>query len=713
MADSSVLRLSVLGNLEIYHEDKPLKGFVSAKVQALLCYLVLTARAHTRDALVGLFWGDMPDADAKTNLRQAIANLRRLLEPHLLIDRETVAFNRAAPYWLDAEEFAKIADFRSQIADYNKSAISNLKSAIELYRGDFLDGFHIRDAPEFEEWVLAQRERLREQALRVLHILTTHHTTHGEYARGIDYAQQLLALDPWREEAHRELMLLYARTGQRSAALAQFETCRRVLQEQMGVEPDAATVALAERIHAARSAPPHNLPAQPTSFVGRAGDIAQIESRLLKRECRMLTLVGLGGIGKTRLALQSAEHLANIGAFLDGVFFAPLASINADSTDALVFALADACGLTLKSGDPQLQLCDYLRDKEILFVLDNFEHLLAHVGFLTQLLKRGRDVKLLVTSRERLNVQWEWLFEIAGLTAEPSAQLFSERACQVEPRFLLAENQAQVARICQLVQGMPLGIELASAWVKAHACADIAREIERTFDFLATTMRDAPDRQRSLRAVFDYSWQRVSAEEQRVFRALSVFRGGFTREAAGQVAGATVSALAGLVNKSFLQRDAAGRYAMHPAVQQFAEEKLEQSAEQAKSVRKLQAEFFAAFSAQAKQGLVSPQQSDWLRQVEAEHNNLRAVLGWTLEQGETKIAAQTAGGMWHFWYTRGYISEARQWLEAVATAARHTQLEPTDWVETLNGAAVMANAQGDYTQARALQSECLALRREL
>ena len=714
MADSSVLRLSVLGNLEIYHDDKPLKGFVSAKVQALLCYLALTARAHTRDALVGLFWGDMPDADAKTNLRQAIANLRRLVGDHLLIDRETVAFNRAAPYWLDAEGFAKIADCRSQIADYDKSAIYNLKTAIELYRGDFLDGFHVRGAPEFEEWVLAQRERLREQALRVLHILTTHHTTHGEYARGIDYAKQLLALDPWREEAHRELMLLYARTGQRSAALGQYEICRRVLQEQMGVEPDAATVALAERIRAARSAPPRNLPAQPTSFVGRAEDIAQIESRLLKPECRMLTLVGLGGIGKTRLALQSAEHLANIGAFLDGVFFVPLASLNADAADALVFALADACGLTLKSGDPQMQLCAYLRDKEILFVLDNFEHLLAQVGFLTQLLKRGRDLKLLVTSRERLNVQWEWLFEIAGLTAEPAAQLFSERACQVEPRFSFAENQAHIARICQLVQGMPLGIELASAWVNARACADIAREIERTFDFLATTMRDAPDRQRSLRAVFDYSWQMVSAEEQRVFRALSVFRGGFTREAADQVAGASSSALAALVNKSLVRHSANERYEMHEAVRQYAAEKFSTPDERTE-ILKRHAEYFVTLARIAESKLKGPEQVEWLNRLEQEIDNGRAVLHWATHGGDTVIGLRLAASMYQFWAVRGHFTEGRQWLRELLALTPHTD-DPERLSlmgQALRVSGVLASNQADYAEAKSFHQQALAIRRQL
>lgn len=712
MADT--LQLLFLGGLQVKRGDAAVTGFVSAKVQALLCYLAMTRREHSRDALAGLFWGDLPDADAKTNLRQALANLRKLLEPHLLISRDAVEFNRAAPYWLDVEEFSKIGNWRLELGDWTQPPSSKLQALSSLYRGDFLEGFFVRDAPDFEEWALAQRARLRDLAAHALQTLAAHHVARGEYANAIEHTTRLLALDPWREEAHRELMLLFARMGQRSAALAQFETCRRVLQEQMGVEPDAATVALAERIRAARSAPPRNLPAQPTSFVGRANDIAQIESRLLTRECRLLTLVGLGGIGKTRLALQSAEHLANIGAFLDGVFFAPLASLNVDSTDALVFALADACGLTLKSGDPQTQLGNYLRDKEILFVLDNFEHLLAHVGLLTQLLKRGRDLKLLVTSRERLNVQWEWLFEVEGLTAEPAAQLFSERARQVEPRFSFAENQAHIARICQLVQGMPLGIELASAWVNARACADIAREIERTFDFLATTMRDAPDRQRSLRAVFDYSWQMLSAEEQRVFRALSVFRGGFTRDASEQVAGATASALAALVTQSLVRHDPNERYEMHEAVRQFAAEKFSTPDERIEIVTR-HAEYFVTLVQTAESKLKGPEQVEWLNRLEQEIDNARAALHWATHGGDTVIGLRLAASMYQFWAVRGHFTEGRQWLRELLALTPHTD-DPERLSlmgQALRVSGVLASNQADYAEAKSFHQQALAIRRQL
>jgi DNA-binding SARP family transcriptional activator len=220
---------------------QPVTGFASAKVQALLFYLAVTARAHTREALVGLLWGDMPEADARTNLRQALSNLRKIVPAHIIIERDRVEFNRDSAYHLDVQAFEReladgrwLMDGEPSTSDHQPSAIRHLQTAVDLYRGDFLEGFSVRDAAAFEEWALAQRERLRELALGALHALTSDYLRRGQHAQGIDSARRVLALDPWREEAHRQLMLLLARSGQRSAALAQYETCRKILELYSG-----------------------------------------------------------------------------------------------------------------------------------------------------------------------------------------------------------------------------------------------------------------------------------------------------------------------------------------------------------------------------------------------------------------------------------------------------------------------------------------------
>ena len=724
MVDCPVLQVSVLGALAITRDKRPVTGFASAKVQALLCYLALTARPHSRDTLIGLLWSEISDADARTSLRQALTNLRRLVGDHLSIDRETVAFDRSSSYSLDAEQFSRTGDWRLEIGDWTPALISNLQSAIELYRGDLLEGFFVRDAPEFEEWLLTQRERFRQQALQVFHTLVAYHLARHEYARGIDYATRLLALDAWREEAHRQLMLLYARNGQRGAALAQYEICRRVLTEKIAVEPSAETVALYERIRATDTTKT-NLPPQATTFVGREMELAQIDSFLMKPECRLITLVGQGGIGKTRLAIHAAAKQA--GAFLNGIHFVPLSAVT--SPELIPSTIADALKISLSGkSPPRTQVLEFLRDKEMLLVLDNFEQLIAGAKLLADILNAAHDVKMIVTSRERLNLQSEWIVQVDGLPTPDfriqnsefrsadnsqfaSVQLFLQSAGRVHARLAPNDDEmASIVRICQLVHGIPLGIELAAAWVTSQSCDEIAREIERSLDFLATTQYDVPERQRSLRAAFDHSWNLLDAEEQRVLRALSVFRGGFTREAGERVTGALLMQLGALIDKSLLRRDAIGRYEMHPVVQQFAQAKLEPSEKQTET-RRQHVQYFLSLAEQAAPALTGKQQAEWLNRLTVEHDNLRAVLSWTLESRDTETSLRLAGAIWRFWFMRGYWSEGRHWLEM--GLEQDGDVLPAVKAKALEGSGVLASNQGDHARASASYEQALALRRTL
>ena len=312
-----------------------------------------------------------------------------------------------------------------------------------------------------------------------------------------------------------------------------------------------------------QSRPAPGLPRPPTPLIGREPELATLNRLLCDPQCRLLTLAGPGGIGKTRLALELAS--TQRAQFPDGVFFVPLVSLSLP--EFIAPAIRSALGLSSSSPlDPKEQLLNHLRQKSLLLVLDNLEHLLEGVGLLAELLEQAPGVKLLVTSRERLNMQGEWLFDLQGLPVPPLDQvdraeeysavaLFVQSARRAQVGFeLSAEERPWVARICQLVEGMPLAIELAAAWVRLLSCREIAQEIERNLDFLSTSARDLPERHRSMRAVFDHSWQMLSAEEQRVLRALSVFRGGFLREAAEQVTGASLSLLSALVTRSLVHR---------------------------------------------------------------------------------------------------------------------------------------------------------------
>jgi len=760
------LHLTLLGGVHITRDGGAVSGFVSSKTQALLCYLAVTGRPHQRPALADLLWGEMPEADAGANLRQALSNLRRVAGEYVLITRHEVAFDRMQPYCLDVEMFEQAVSAALAVgqAGLTQRQVEALRQAVALYRGELLQGVQVREAPAFEEWMLGQQQRLRELALQALHTLSAYFGERGEVGAGLEYTGRLLTLDPWREEAHRQMMLLLARGGQRSAALAQYAACRRVLAAELGVEPLPETTALFERIRAAGATRRHNLPAQPTPLVGRADELAQIDRLLSDPACRLLTLVGPGGVGKTRMALQAAANRA--AAFLEGVRFVPLTSLAAP--EWIVPALAEAMPFSFYGReDPQTQLLSYLREKEMLLVLDNFEHLLpptnggdkGGAALAAEILTAAPGVKMLVTSRERLGLRWEWLLEVEGLPypaaeqasgADYSAvQLFVQAARQVQPRFILTPaNQPPIAQICRLVEGMPLGLELAAAWVRVRPCEAIAQEIQRNLDFLSSTLADAPARHRSLRAVFEHSWRLLSAEESRVFEQLAVFQGGFDQQAAAQVAHAAGPTLAALVDKSLLRCDPAGRFDMHELLRQYAQERLAGSPQELHGVRDRHSAHFAAFLGQREKALQGSRQREVVEEIGREFENVRQGWAWAVESHKPTELACALEALYYFYEIRNRFQEGvaaleQAWeglgdAEAHLLAGRllarrgglcyrlsqHEQAEallqksleilrpldrPQELGFALNKLGHVAYAVGQYERAEALLQEALAL----
>jgi len=733
------LTLNTLGRLEIRWDDRPVTGLRSRKEQALLVYLALNPGAHSRSRLAGLLWGDLPEERARRNLRHALWSLRQHLGPQALeSDRLSAGLSAHVALQVDALTFEALTEQaeRCQRRGQAEAAIGHLRAAVGLYRDDFLAHFDLPGCPEFEEWMVRRRAWLRQQMLETLTHLAAHHIRRREYERAIEYTRRQLAIEPWWEEAHRQMMRLLALTGQRSAALAQYETCRRILAEALGVEPLTETKALYERIRSAPPAPYHNLPPQPTPFVGREEELAAIAQRLANPSCRLLTIVGPGGIGKTRLAIQAATEAA--ATFLNGVCFVPLASVI--SADFLVPAIAQALGFPFRgSQDPKAQLLSYLRDKEMLLVLDGFEHLLTpsptlplqrggSIGLVVEILQRAPDVKILVTSRERLNLRWEWLLEIGGLEVPPppqlspdtgegvesysAVQLFLQSARRVDWRFTLVQEAGWVVRICQLMEGMPLGIELAAAWVGERSCREIAQTIERNLGFLAASFRDMPPRHRSMRAAFDHSWHLLSEEEQRVFRRLSVFRGGFQEAAAVQVTGASHRLLASLADKSLLRRLPSGRYELHELLRRYGAERLQEAGEET-SLHRRHLNYFVALAERAAPELEGPEQEAWLRRLEADHDNMRAALDWSIRGGEAERGLRLAAALWRFWEVRGHLREGCRWLEETLAKAEPERTSPSVRARALRGAGRLLQCQGEYERATALYQESLALLREL
>jgi predicted ATPase/DNA-binding CsgD family transcriptional regulator len=379
--------------------------------------------------------------------------------------------------------------------------------------------------------------------------------------------------------------------------------------------------------------------------------LAEIGGLLATPACRLLTLVGLGGIGKTRLAIRAAAQAREGGAFADGAHFVALQPVAA--ADLIAPAIADALRLPLSGArDPTEQLLHFLAQRAALLVLDTFEHLPEGAGLLAQILAAAPGVKLLVTSREALMLQEEWRYPVQGLPypeddgpdAEDHAavQLFAERARRVRRDFSLAAERGAVARICRLVEGMPLALELAAAWAGALPCAEIAADLARGLEVLATRLRDLPERHRSMRAVFDHSWSRLDDTERQVFRRLSVFRGGFRREAAETVAGAAVGALSALVDKSLVRLDADGRYHLHELLRQYAEERLWERPEEAARAEAAHAACYAEFLEARLPRLLGADQRVAKAEIRGDLDNVRAAWRWVVREGDAAALCRAA-----------------------------------------------------------------------
>ncbi len=703
------LKLFLLGRFHATLDGSPPADLRSGKSRALLAYLAGEAgHPHQRTALSTMLWGEHPDEAARLSLRVALSNLRRALAPlcsepdsPLLLDitRHTVHLNLVPELcWVDVAQFNALvaacdAHPHSSITRC-PACVRRLIEATALYRGDFLADLLPADSPAFEEWRLLSQEHYHRKVTVALEQIVQHCLALGDYPAGQRYARQLLALERWNEQAHRYLMKALALEGQRSAALAQYDVCRQILEQELGVEPDAETDALLAEIRDGifEDRGGANLPRPMTALVDRVAELSRVASMLASSSCRLVTLVGPAGIGKTRLALAAAAQQEGLHA--DGVYFVPTS--DATTAEALDRALAEALNLTSAAvgTSRRSQLLSFLRAKQILLVLDDLHALPATANWILELLQRAPGLAILATAQQPLKVRGECLLRIEGLAfprtpvdpcvdlEEPDTgcgalALFIQVARRAQPDFTLsAAELPHVVRICQLVEGMPLAIELAAAWTPTLTCSDIAAEIASDLDFLTTSLQDLPERHRSLRAVCDQSWALLSPVEQVALARLSVFRRSFDRAGASAVAGATLPVLASLSEKALLHRETCSVlqrvasaafaeqsrepvvcYSLHSLVRHYASQRLAELPGEPAAAEERHSRFYLALLAALQEQLIGADQPHALAEIAQWGDSVRAAWTWAVDHGDWPDLERALPSLFLFCYVRSWFQE--------------------------------------------------------
>ncbi len=691
------LTFAFLGTFHVTLDGQPVK-FATARARALLAYLVLEAdRPHRREALAALLWPDHPEAASRQNLSQELARLRRAIRDrdetrYLHITSSSVQFDSASAD-ADVKHFENLltacATHRHEKVESCPACLSRLHAESAFYKGDFHGGFTLKDNEPFNEWSLYQREHLHRRALDALEILVRHALETADYTEAQVYAERQVLLEPWYEEGHRHLMRALAAMGYRSAALARYETCRRVLAAELGLEPSTETRAVYERIRdsafgdSPRELPTRVLPSPLTPFIGRTRELAEIGARLGEPGVRVLTLLGIGGMGKTRLAIEAAR--AHADAYRDGVYFVPL--VCNSEPNPLASAIANTLALTSQNDELWAEVLRALKSRRALLVLDGFENLLSlpnqfrveeveHSArrAMVELLEAAPGVQVLSTSRVRSNIPGEHIFRVEGLdytvgtdlaeaTAAPAVQLLVESARRSSPAFVLNEtNLTAVLRICDLAQGMPLAIELAAVRLELLTASEVAAEIEHSIDFLSPEESDVFPGARSVRGMLLWSWQLLNNGERQALRRLSVFRDAFTRDAAQTVAQVSQRDLTGLVDKSLLRwnwaRGAGGVYEMHDMVRQFAAEQLHRDSHEREAVEARHAAFYLDLLEGFETRIDSLDAAAAMHQARTEAVHIAQAWAWATVHGDLDRLNRTAFSLWLFYFMTG------RWVEA-------------------------------------------------
>lgn len=763
--------VSLFGGLTAAQNARTITRFRTHKTGALLAYLAHHPnQLHPREMLIDLFWQEA-DLDAgRISLRTALASLRSQLEPpgtrmHSVIeaDRTSVRLNPEA-YSCDTLEFQRL------LAAPESDGAEALRRALELYRGELLPA-------HYEDWVVAERERLAELAVGAMLRLAEHLVQSGELPEGISLLQRAAGADPLREETHRRLMRAYANSNNMSGVTRQYEELQNILRDSLNARPDTETDRLLQELlrgaatglpaasgsnrgvasSAQTSIPatkdgagpfngpeprPH-LPLALARFFGRERELDQLHSMLFAPS-RLITVTGFGGCGKTRFTIEAALRLPPT--FADRIYFVALADINDERL--IVEPILAALSIDVRGGeDREALIVAKLIGAPSLLILDNFEQLLpaedagnGSTALIQRLLETAPDLSIIVTSRIVLGISGERELPLTPLptptlkgTAErlmefASVQMFVDRAQATRPDFQVnPRNSDAVGAICHRLEGIPLAIELTAAWARSLTTTQILDRLESRFDLLVSRRRDLPERHMTLRATIEWSWRLLTPELQALLSSLSVFSGGWNLDSAAYVCEQSdcLALLTHLIESSLISAyhlsngAQPARYRMLETVRDFMSETLPVT--EADMLRHRLADWCVRLAEESESHQMGPQSGEWMDRLDADLDNLRASLAWSIQMADTEnavsdaaaeCALRLASALWRFWYLRGRIDEGSQWHRRVLEL---TVGESNSWLhaKVMTGAANLASIQGDVSRARALHLDSLAIRRRL
>ncbi len=708
------LALKLFGSYRLTLDGHPIESSESDKGRAMLAFLAVDCEhAHSREKMIGIFWPEQDEEHARGSLSQALYHLRGTLgdrpltgslpavpttgsrEPYLLVTPHEIQLNPNSDFDTDVSAFTSlVAACKAHVHPMHQTCaecLERYQKAARLYAGDFLDGFYLPKSVAFEEWATIQREQLHLEMMVVLEHLVMVFEQQGELDQALAYAHKMVQLDELGEAGNQHLLRLLALLDRQAEALAQYASFHHTLAVQLGAEPGKETKLLYQRLRNEEAGEQlGSLPANLTSFIGRRQELAELWSLLRDPNSRLICILGLGGCGKTHLALEAARKQRYY--FRDGVYFIHLSALGAGSS--LLAVVAERLGFTFREvGDPKGQLLNFLSNKKVLLILDSFETVLDSAGLVAEILSASEGSKVLVTSRVRLNISGEYVYPLEGMQVPPhhakrsiieysSVDLFLEAARRMKPGYM-PDRLEDVARICRLAEGMPLSLLLASSWVSDHSAREIADQISHSLDFLAVEWADMPERQRSLRATFEYSWKLLSSCEQEVLMSLAVFHSPFSTQAAYPVAGASAQLLHALAGKSLLRSISERRYLMHDLVRQYSAEKLALAQVAVKRAAHQQhRDYFLERVAGWSKEFKSVNQSAALLDADKEIEDVQAAWEWTAQQAEIDKLVRALEGLLLYYSLRYRYQEgeracqvALEGIKSVSTGGKRLNLE--------------------------------------